>query len=834
MSKEVNIARDYSISINDYNPNAFCLIRLEIDDEGSPVDWTFLYCNEALAKLVGTTREELVGHRFFDVFTNGNRKWLNYYYKAAFEDQPVSFDEISDEIGLYLHIDAHPIGQPGLCTCTLYDIQKETHEKRQMREQKAIEHKKDATMREQLAIIDTLSKSFRNVFVADMNNGTAKVIRLADNYNVRAVRDVSGQVFSFDNVVKRWLKENVHPEDRERIAEIFNIDNLKKIFDKQDALVGTYRNIEDNVEHHYQYDFRQIGDTDNVVVGFRIIDKIIEEHQLQENKKRELEEAKLREEKEHAEVISSLSTLYSTIFRADVDTHEYDILISVPLMSEVAKASGNFDDVKGKVIESFMEPEFRDSMSAFLDFDTLAWRLKYVNSITADYKAPTGQWMQARFIVKRRDENNVVKEVLYVARDVTEEKRRDLKQQEALKNALAAAQQANRAKSTFLSSMSHDIRTPMNAIIGFTSLAQTHIDNKTQVQDYLTKINKSSKHLLSLINDILDMSRIESGTVKLDEKPVHLPDILNDLRTMIQGLVNSKNLNLYIDTQDVVNEDVISDKLRLNQVLLNIVSNAIKFTQPGGDIIIRLLEKPCSMKNYTCYELSVKDTGIGISKEFIGHVFDTFAREQSATVSGIHGTGLGLSIAKNIVEMMGGEIKAESEAGKGSIFTVTLNLRIANAPVKNEPIPALLEAIIKENKEKVYDHSGKRILLVEDNELNREIATALLEETGMTVDSVSDGDIAITAVNEAPAGKYDLVLMDIQMPKMDGYTATREIRTLTDSHKANIPIVAMTANAFEEDKQRAFKCGMNGHIIKPISIEAINKVLDEIFGQRSD
>ena len=821
-----------------------------------------------------------------------------------------------------------------------------------IREQK----EKDKALADQIAIIDTLSKSFRNVFVANLDDGTARVIRLDDSYQVQAIRDVNGKVFPFDAVVNRWVRENVHPEDKERILQTLNITNIKKIFSKQDVYVGTYRNMEDGVQHHYQYEFRRIRDSENVVAGFQVIDTIIEEHQALEKKQRELEAANLREEREHAEVISSLSTIYSTIFRAELDTHRYEVLTSVALMGKLAGKSGNFDAVKEEILAAFMAPDMVEPMREFLDIDTLADRLQNVNTVVREYKNPDGRWLQARFIVKRRDENGVAKEALYVARDYTDEKQKEFEQKEQLSHALAAAQQASKAKSTFLSSMSHDIRTPMNAIIGFTALAQTHLDNPTQVQDYLAKINTSSTHLLSLINDILDMSRIESGTVKLDEKPVHIPDLLHDLRTMIQGLVNSKNLNLYIDTQDVVNEDVITDKLRLNQILLNIVSNAIKFTQPGGDIIIRLIEKDSGVKNRTTYELSVKDNGIGMSREFQEHIFETFTRERSATVSGIQGTGLGMAITKNIVDMMGGEIHVESEEGKGSLFTVTLNLRLANEPVKNAPIPDLLgaralvvdddintcrsvskmlrdiqmrpdwtasgkEAIIraqdaadmkdeykvyiidylmpdmngietvrrirkviredipiivltaydwadfeheareagvtafvskpifmselrniltqptileankKENKEKAHDYSGKRILLVEDNSLNREIATALLEETGAVVDGVSDGDLAVAAMNEASADKYDLILMDIQMPRMDGYTATREIRTLPDNKKANIPIVAMTANAFEEDRQKAFASGMNGHIIKPVSIESIAAVLDEIFAK---
>ena len=427
--------------------------------------------------------------------------------------------------------------------------------------------------------------------------------------------------------------------------------------------------------------------------------------------------------------------------------------------------------------------------------------------------------------------------------DVDEVVREQKQKDEVLAHALEAAQQANKAKTTFLNSMSHDIRTPMNAIVGFTALARTHIGDRAQVQDYLGKISAASAHLLSLINDILDMSRIESGMLELQESEVHIPDLLHDLRTMVQNLVNEKNQNLHIDMQDIAHENVFTDKLRLNQVLLNIVGNAIKFTQAGGDITIQVIEKPFSEKGYTTVEFSVKDNGVGMSKEFLGHIFETFTREYSATVSGIQGTGLGMAITKNIVDMMGGDIRVESEKGKGSVFTVTLNMRIVDEfAAKQTRVPALRTAFTqsvtredaenpegeKENR-KAYDYSGKRVLLVEDNELNREIATAILEDAGMAVDCAEDGDIAVSVINNAPGDQYDLIFMDIQMPKMDGYTATREIRTLPDNRKANIPIVAMTANAFDEDKRKCYESGMNGHIIKPIGIEAIAKVLDEIF-----
>lgn len=816
---------------------------------------------------------------------------------------------------------------------------------------------------------DVLARGFQNVFILDRENATARILKM-ESFISQGLAEERHTAFDYSKILQGYIEKRVHPDDRKMLYEKICIEHLREVFAKQDEYVGNYRVLVEDEVHNYQYNFSKPSGSSHIVCGFQNIDSIIEAHMEADRKEREkeaaqqkreraLEEAHLREVKEHAEVITSLSTIYSTIFRAEIDTHQYEVLNSVALMGEIAGGNGNFDDVKERIVDAFISTEMKEQMREFLDLDTLADRLQQVNTVAAEYKNPEGRWLQARFIVKRRDKFKRAKEVLYVARDCTDEKEKELKQQEELSRALAAAQQANKAKSTFLNSMSHDIRTPMNAIIGFTALAQTHIEDQIQVQDYLAKISTSSTHLLSLINDILDMSRIESGTVKLDEKPVHIPDLLHDLRTMIQGLVNSKNLNLYIDTQDVMNEDVITDKLRLNQVLINIVGNAIKFTQPGGDIIIRLLEKPCRIKHYTTYEFSVKDNGIGMSKEFLGHIFDTFSREYSTTVSGIQGTGLGMAITKNIVDMMGGEIQVESEEGKGSMFTVILNLRLANEPIKNEPIPELLgaralvvdddlntcrsvskmlrnihmrpdwtasgkEAIIraqdaaemkdeykvyiidylmpdmngietvrqirkviseevpiivltaydwsdfeheareagvtafvskpifmselkavltqpviqesmlpKEKKEKHYDYSGKSILLVEDNELNREIAMAILEETGMTIECTADGDEAVAIISKAPADRYDLILMDIQMPKMDGYMATREIRTLPDNKKANIPIVAMTANAFEEDKEKAYESGMNGHIIKPISMEEIAKVLDQIFEKRN-
>ncbi len=576
-----------------------------------------------------------------------------------------------------------------------------------------------------------------------------------------------------------------------------------------------------------------------------------------------------------------------------------------------------------------------------------------------EYRLHTGKaglrWFHAAGRLSRREDGSPISFTgLFI--DIDDEKKMEeqLERQKIdLEDALAAAQHANKAKTTFLNNMSHDIRTPMNAIIGFTSLAAAHIDNIEKVQDYLAKITTSSNHLLSLINDVLDMSRIESGKVKIEEKETSLPEIMHDLKTIVQADVTSKQLEFYIDTADVVNEHVMCDKLRLNQVLLNLLSNAMKFTKPGGLVGVRIVQKGNAPEGWASYEFEIKDSGIGMSKEFLEHVFEPFERERTSTVSGIQGTGLGMAITKNIVDMMNGTITVESEAGKGSTFTVALQFKTCTGSVRQEVIPELnglralvadddfntcssvtkmlsvigmrpdwttsgKEAVLRaqlateqsdeyavyiidwlmpdmngvevvrrirniigeekpiiiltaydwsdieqeareagvtafcskpiflselrevleapfvvqntvdDSEEEAISFEGKKILLVEDNELNQEIAVEILGETGFVIDVADDGEVAVEKMKEAQPGQYDLILMDIQMPKMNGYEATRHIRAMDNPDIASIPIIAMTANAFDEDKKEALNAGMNGHIAKPIDIPVLLEVLHDI------
>lgn len=390
----------------------------------------------------------------------------------------------------------------------------------------------------------------------------------------------------------------------------------------------------------------------------------------------------------------------------------------------------------------------------------------------------------------------------------------------AAEDALHVAESANKAKSTFLSNMSHDIRTPMNAIIGFTTLALSSITEQEKVKDYLGKILSSSNHLLSLINDILDMSRIESGKVVLEEQETNLAVLADELEHLLSEQAKAQGLELKVDYSKLRDRDVFCDKTRLNQVLLNLLSNAVKFTPAGGHVSFTLTQLEQLSPGKGVYEIRVKDDGIGMTAEFTKRVFEPFERERTSTVSKIQGTGLGMAIAKNIIDMMGGTIDLHTKKGEGTEFVLRLELVLQAQP---KPVEAKQQELLPEASSEYF--AGKRLLLVEDNELNREIACMILCKYGFELETAENGQEAVEMVAAAAPGYYDLVLMDIQMPIMDGHEATRRIRALENPELAKVPIVAMTANAFDEDRRAAKDCGMNGFISKPINMQEVIQAL---------
>lgn len=393
------------------------------------------------------------------------------------------------------------------------------------------------------------------------------------------------------------------------------------------------------------------------------------------------------------------------------------------------------------------------------------------------------------------------------------------KSKRELEEALDMANKANSAKTVFLNSMSHDIRTPMNAIIGFTDLLGENLGDEKKARDYIGKIKSSSDYLLSLINNVLEMARIESGRSDLDERDISVEKSLDAVYWIFEAQMKEKHIDFIWDV-NVKHNNIKCDVVKLKEILMNIINNAYKYSLPGDSVAVRIEEIPCDRDGYARIQTTVKDTGIGMSEEFLEHIFEDFTRAQTSTESGQFGTGLGMAIVKKIVDLMGGTIDVQSKQGVGTTFTVTLEHKIAEIAVENREV-------VKSTED--YSFRGKRILLVEDNDLNAEIAQTILAGTGMTVDRACDGIQCVDVLKGSEPGYYDMVLMDIQMPNMDGYEATRIIRQLEDKRLSEIPIIAMTANAFAEDRKQAFDAGMNGHIAKPINAENLKMTLAGIL-----
>lgn len=633
------------------------------------------------------------------------------------------------------------------------------------------------------------------------------------------------------------------------------------------------------------------------------------------------------------------------------DGQEISLLKEVGL-SAPCRASECFERWK-----RFVLAESREIYDAFINVDYLKDQFEQGNmEVDVDYWGETGHGepmcvRQSFIMTTDGDTGDLI--AMVVSKDITEQVRKQREQTQELQDALMQAQHANQAKTTFLSNMSHDIRTPMNAIIGFATIAASHMDRTDQVRDCLHKILSSSNHLLGLINDILDMSRIESGKLQIHNQECNIPELMHNLVNIIQPQVKSKQLEMFIDTFEVVNEDVIADPLKLNQIFINLMGNAVKYTPSGGTVSFCITQHTTFKHGWGDYVFAIRDNGIGMSQEFVEHIFEPFERESTATRSGIQGAGLGMAITKNIVDMMGGEITVESEVGKGSTFTVKLSLQLQDLEKNAEQIRELegLRSLVVDDdlnvcdsvsrmlksigmrsewttsgREAAYrarsaceegdpyhtyiidwqmpemsgietarkirsavgqdapiiiltaydwadiedeareagvtafcakplfmsdlkaallaanqigdaksadgkaswtqaDFGGKRILLVEDNELNREIASVILEEAGFVIECAPDGTDAVSMVGRSEEGYYDAVLMDVQMPVMNGYEATKEIRAMSRKDLKTLPIIAMTANAMEDDKEAALKSGMNAHVAKPLDVDLLMEVL---------
>lgn len=624
----------------------------------------------------------------------------------------------------------------------------------------------------------------------------------------------------FPNTFETW-SDRLHPEDKKRTLDEYEqamADRTgKKNFDVE------YRILSKKGEYHW---FRATGYLSRRKDGSpQSFDGIFvnkdEKHATDEKLHQALAEAQNARNElllEH-EIISAVSSLYFSVYRIDLQNDFYEEISSDQSVHRLTGHEGRAQKKLYELCDSIVAEEYRKVVRHFFELSTVADRLEKTDTVEMEYLAIDGNWHQARFIEKKRDENGKVAHILYLTHIVSQEKQRELEQQR-LQIAYQVAENANKAKTTFLLNISHDIRTPMNAILGFSGLMRERLTDP-ELLHYQEMIDESGKLLLSIINNVLDMARIESGKVELDENCNATGDVIGSVCKVFAAEANKKNIQLVHITK-VKQRYILCDITKIQEIFTNLISNAIKYTPNGGKITVTTTELPGDEPGYVQVKTVVEDNGIGMSQEFLPHIFESFSRERNTTSGKVLGTGLGMQIVKRLVELMQGTIEVSSELGKGSRFTVTIPHKIADEKYYEK-------AVLQKPEEAQMDLSGKRVLLAEDNELNAEIAIAILNEAGLQVEHAEDGIICVNKLEQNPAGTYDLILMDIQMPNMDGYQATQIIRQLPEKEKSSIPILAMTANAFEEDRKHALEAGMTGHIAKPIDVEILMKTLAEIL-----
>ena len=680
------------------------------------------------------------------------------------------------------------------------------------------------------SLIQALAIPYENTYAVNADTGEAICYRMGQTMSERYGHKFS--VGAYEENICSYIDNDVMEEDRVLFAQLRSLQSVNELLTDKKTYYFNYRVFRDNEIRYFQCQLvKPNADGHEFVVGFKDVD---EEKRQEFAQQRKLEEALEAVERantalqEEMAISEALSQEYHSLFKIDAVTGKMSLYRTdgIGMDRETVKKLmdlGNYEGgILDKYIDSFIAPEDQERVRSSTRLSVLQEKVPDRGLFKVDFRRifkGVSSYYEMNTI-KIKDKNGKVTFIMGM-RDVDALIRKERLQEIELQKAYVAAEAASKAKTDFLFNMSHDIRTPMNAIIGFTDLLEKHLDDKEKMLDYIAKIKTSNEFLLSLINNVLEVARIESGKERLDESAENIHDFLQSVFVLFDSQMQQKGIE-FVKAVQVEHPNVIFDQTRVREILLNLLSNALKYTSAGGTVTMTVEEIPSEYSGYVTYRTVIEDTGIGMSEEFLPHIFEDFSREHSSTESRVSGTGLGTAIVKKLVDLMHGKIEVESKLGEGSRFTLTMRHQIAD-----EKDTKQTRKTVKGYR--VEDFVGKRILLAEDNELNAEIAIAILEEVGFIIERAEDGVICVNMVEKAESDHYDLILMDIQMPNMDGYKATQVIRSLPDKKKAAIPIIAMTANAFEEDRRNAFKAGMNGHIAKPIHVGELFSLLAEMI-----
>lgn len=655
-------------------------------------------------------------------------------------------------------------------------------------------------------ILDVLSVDYISIYYCDLMKDTITPIKCEEYNNASAmVKARVEESESYSASIRYYYEHFVIPESAPDFLEKLEAEKLREYLSRNKRFAYKYRaRLNKAGQQYFEVQVVRLAEEDGfkAIMGYRYVDDLVAaQEQMQTKLENALAEARL-----NSEIIGSISKLYWLIYRIDLVQKTYEEISANEETHKLTGKKGYIADILQNLYNTVVSDEYRPMMQEFWDISTLSERLKDTDSVMIEYMTRTGSWNLARIIAKKRDADGNVVHVLYVVRKIDQEKQKEVAYKQQLMEAAEDARRANLAKTDFLRRMSHDIRTPINGIQGMINIAEHFPHDLEKQEECREKVKEASGFLLNLVNNILDMNKLESGAVELEHRPFDLLDTLKEVNLIAKMNAELNGLTVSIDHGKVRHRHLIGSPLHLKQILQNIDGNAVKYNREGGSISCSTAEIACANGMVT-YQFVCSDTGRGMSREFLSHAFEPFAQEDASARTAYMGTGLGLPIAKQLVEMMGGTIEVQSEQNVGTTFTITIPFEIDTGYANGDR---------SEHSASERDVSGIRVLLVEDNELNMEVAKFMLENAGLEVTAAFNGKEAVNTFAASKEHQFDLILMDIMMPVMDGLTATRTIRTMERSDAKEIPIFAMTANAFADDIEESRKAGMNEHLSKPL------------------
>ena len=666
-------------------------------------------------------------------------------------------------------------------------------------------------------ILEALCVDYTSFYLCDLANDTMETIKQSVHSNWAEIDGMTELKSGYTSRIRYYYDHYVIRESAPDFLQKMERHALIEYLRNHKRFAYRYQSVKNHAGHEYfelQVIRLETGNRDDykIIMGFRYIDDIVQEDM---KKKQQMEET-MADLKLNNEIISAISKMYRIIYRMDLIHDTYEEISSQESMHRLTGRSGKTSVQFTKAREKFIAPEFQERMREFLDVSTLAERLKNREEVSTEYRAITGVWHQARFIVKLRNEAGEVTNVLYVTRDINDQKISELESREELRRTAQEAEKANLAKTDFLRRMSHDVRTPINGIQGCVDIADRYPDDLELQQEARTRIRTASSYLLNLVNDVLDMNKLESGKEIFKEESFDIEQLMKGVRSLVDAQIAELGITHQIHRENIVHNYVIGSPLHVRQIMLNLFSNAIKYNKPGGTVDTYAEEISCDGTTVV-YEFKIVDTGIGMSREFVEEqLFEPFTQEKSGARTRYKGTGLGMSIVKALIDRMNGSIQVESELGKGTTFIFRLPFKISESRPESQGMSADGKNVILE---------GRHVLLVEDNEINMEIAEFYLNEAGAVIEKAWNGKEAVEIFEKSEPGSIDLILMDLMMPVMDGVAATRKIRSLEREDAKKIPVLAMTAQAASGSAGKCREAGMNGHIVKPVESAKLLEIL---------